>query len=111
LRTLAPAYLRHVLRHPHSLLVRLYGLYTVGRHGRHVLLMQNVFAAARAPLRVRYDLKGSSVDRRAGAEASLQKDADVARVFRVGDTARRRIVDALVRDAGVRHCIRPTLCG
>jgi len=65
IRTILPDYYRHVSEHPHTLLLRLYGLHKLRqiKNKLYFVVISNVFNTGR-DIHTRYDIKGSSVDRR-----------------------------------------------
>lgn len=97
--SLLPAYFRYVSAHPDSLLMRLYGMYRIADQA--VIVTENVLRGSSSLQRV-FDLKGSTIDRAAGAAAKLEKDCDLERTFSVGADWRRRLAAVLVRDVEAR---------
>lgn len=67
LQTIAPKYYQHNLKHPHTLICRILGLYTIknSSYQLHFIAMENVFPV---PPQETYDLKGSSIGRFATEE-------------------------------------------
>ncbi len=57
----------HYQRNPHSLLAKIYGLFTFKGHEiqrtYHLILMKNILACSRDQIIRTYDLKGSKYDR------------------------------------------------
>jgi hypothetical protein len=98
---LLKGYFRHLAANPTSMLLRLLALVRIG--GQWVLIMPNLFAVGRPD--VTFDLKGSTVDRRALDSASTQKDCDVTRVFAVGSKVRHRMAASLVADVKARFFV------
>jgi len=76
LRRLLPSYYQHISKYPHSLLIRLLGAYavTLGKTKVYVLIMANLFTKQ---VELKYDIKGSWVDRKAEHSSSVKKDNDL----------------------------------
>eukprot|EP00929_Paragymnodinium_shiwhaense_P110067 TRINITY_DN76783_c0_g1_i1.p1 TRINITY_DN76783_c0_g1~~TRINITY_DN76783_c0_g1_i1.p1 ORF type:complete len:474 (-),score=89.72 TRINITY_DN76783_c0_g1_i1:55-1476(-) len=105
-----PDYLRHVRERDNSLLPRFYGLYRIEQVDCEsvFVVMGNVFAA-RHPIVARFDIKGSTHNRKAsekecrkGLSATL-KDVDLLRrgnplVLNAGDQALSYLLDAVDAD-------------
>ncbi len=64
-KSILPDYYRHLSEHPHSLLLRVFGLHKLKQVKTKVYfaVISNVFNTERE-IHARYDIKGSSVDRR-----------------------------------------------
>ena len=108
---LLPDYTRHVRAHPHSLLPRFCGAFTLrlpGAGPSHFVALNNVFGAAEGTMHRRYDLKGSTVGRSAAAsggggpaeEGAVLKDNDLARPLRLARASALEAIGAQV-DADV----------
>ena len=91
---LLPEYTRHMRAHPHSLLPRFCGAFTLrlpGAGPSPFVALNNGFGAAEGTMHRRYDLKGSTVGRSAAAsggggpaeEGAVLKDNDLARPLRL----------------------------
>jgi len=83
LRALAPAFAAHFSHNPNSLINRFLGQFKMFLYGRtiHFVIIQSVFSAAppRSILTVKYDLKGSWVNRSAKPGDATLKDNDLRR--------------------------------
>jgi len=80
LESMLPAYFAHLLAHPDSLLIKLFGSFRVKlqrpyKQTVHFLIMRNVFnSPLHKPIHVRFDLKGSTYGR---AARENEKEQDV----------------------------------
>jgi hypothetical protein len=95
---LLPAYTEHMRQHPNSLLVKIFGLFrTVA--GQHFMVLENVL-----PLKpvVVYDMKGSTIHRRAaeGSGTLLDKNwKDDNRFVLLNAATRDAVMDQIAKDA------------
>jgi len=65
-----PAYTKHVIENPDSLISKIYGIFTFERNDisgskTHILLMRNIASCPGEYIERTFDLKGSSFDREA----------------------------------------------
>lgn len=86
LRDIADDYLVHLQNHPGTRLTKIYGAHTMEIYGReiHFIVMNNLFLGQE--VNRRYDLKGSWVNRSAGAspsENAVLKDSDLHEKFQI----------------------------
>jgi hypothetical protein len=105
-----PAYCRHLEKHPSSLCVRFFGLYSLAVDGfadlatLRVVAMSNVFhLPPTAALEEQYDLKGSWVQRHSAAHDAdrhaLGMDTDLTRNLDLTEHDRKAFVEQAAADA------------
>ena len=103
---LLPAYVRHVETRRHTLLPRFMGAYRIlfpGKKNVHFVVMTNVFSTPRV-IHERFDLKGSTHGRTAGAKNLEQypdlvrKDLDLHVPFALRPDARSTILEEISSD-------------
>jgi len=125
-------YLRHMTKHPKSLLSRFLGLYSVRMYGQvqYLVVMNNLFYTSRLyKINERYDLKGSKVNRSAkkvpGKTPTLKDNDFYKQIFLTRslaqDTVQQLKLDSqFLRDqnimdysllVGIHNCIEPTIQG
>jgi len=80
MESLLPDYYNHLISYPQSLLIRLLGTcaVTFGSTTVYVLIMANLFIK---PIKNKFDLKGSWVDRTGEENSSVKKDNDLPSDF------------------------------
>ena len=111
LRKIAYDYYTHIQKNPDSMIVRLYGLHKVrlARLQRYisVVVMENLFYNENnLKMNERYDLKGSTIGRRAwkGSKTSSDKfkktlkDLDLSTTIAVGHEAKQQLMEQLRAD-------------
>ncbi|CAG9334371.1 unnamed protein product [Blepharisma stoltei] len=106
MRKILKDYHIHLKNNPHSMLCRIYGLYTIkvpGVTSLDIILMQNVLYGVE-PL-FTFDIKGSTVGRTAcdkGKPSGPLKDLDLIKfkhIFELSEDDKIRIVDIIVNDS------------
>eukprot|EP01064_Diplonema_japonicum_P026819 TRINITY_DN3840_c6_g1_i1.p1 TRINITY_DN3840_c6_g1~~TRINITY_DN3840_c6_g1_i1.p1 ORF type:complete len:898 (+),score=186.15 TRINITY_DN3840_c6_g1_i1:149-2842(+) len=108
LRRFLPAYYNHVMKYPSTLLTRYFGLHALGHGGdkMYFLVMNNVMQPPeRFPIQLRYDLKGSTVNRttpldRRKNDVAL-KDLDFKRKLEIDSELRRLLMNQIRADSGL----------
>lgn len=96
---LCPAYVKHLTANAGSLLGKLFGLFRVASSGRHFVVMENVLPFKPA---VVYDMKGSTVHRRAkeGSSTLLDKNwQDDNRFVALSSSVRDAVMAQIVKDS------------
>jgi Phosphatidylinositol-4-phosphate 5-Kinase/MIT (microtubule interacting and transport) domain len=98
-------YYNYVRANPNTLLIRFFGLYTLRQRERdmHFVVMENL-CPPETHVVARYDLKGSTVGRRASAserrkKTPVLKDLDFARRIEFGPARRHMFMHQLTADA------------
>jgi len=80
LRKILPQYYTYIKKHPHSLLVKYFGMHRVKPHRRdriYFLIMGSVFHSEKGlEIHEQYDLKGSKKGRKSRPTESMKKDLD-----------------------------------
>jgi len=80
LRKILPQYYNYIKKHPHSLLVKYFGMHRVKPHRRdriYFLIMGSVFHSEEGmEIHEQYDLKGSTKGRKSHPTESMKKDLD-----------------------------------
>merc|ERR1712060_759881 len=80
LRKILPQYYKYIKKHPHSLLVKYFGMHRVKPHRRdriYFLIMGSVFHSEEGlEIHEQYDLKGSTKGRKSRPTESMKKDLD-----------------------------------
>jgi len=80
LRKILPQYYKYIKKHPHSLLVKYFGMHRVKPHRRdriYFLIMGSVFySEENMEIHEQYDLKGSTKGRKSCPTESMKKDLD-----------------------------------
>jgi 1-phosphatidylinositol-4-phosphate 5-kinase len=87
-----PNYFLHILQHPNTLLTRLYGLHKISTEkirNTCFVVMENIFMDYE--IDETYDLKGSTIGRKADGTSAIKKDLDLNRRILLG-TERRNIL-------------------
>jgi hypothetical protein len=104
LRSILPGYVNYMFENPHSFLTHFYGMYRVTMpdlgHKIHFVIMKSVFNTEKEIHKI-YDLKGSTVGRRAKRGDSVHKDLDILDEgwkIRVGQPVKQAMMDQLRRD-------------
>lgn len=104
LRSILPGYVNYMFENPHSFLTHFYGLYRVMMpdlgHKIHFVIMKSVFNTEKEIHKI-YDLKGSTVGRRAKRGDSVHKDLDILDEgwkIRVGQPVKKAMMSQLRRD-------------
>jgi len=105
LRSILPDYVNYMFQNPYSFLTHFYGMYRVMMpnlgHKIHFVIMKSVFNTEKEIHKI-YDLKGSTVGRRAKRGDSVHKDLDILEEgwkIRVGQPVKKAMMDQLQRDA------------
>ncbi|KAK9800236.1 hypothetical protein WJX73_003652 [Symbiochloris irregularis] len=111
---LLPQYCQHVERHPHTLLIKFYGLHRVrplkGAKVRFIV-MNNVFQTS-LPIHQRYDLKGSTQGRGQGrgaapnGSATILKDLDLNIQLKLEESWQNRLQWQLAQDCRLLEQLR-----
>jgi 1-phosphatidylinositol-4-phosphate 5-kinase len=105
LKSLLPAYYKHMWNRRKSLLPRFYGAYsiTIQNHEKHFVVMASVFKdAPNGKVHQCYDLKGSWIDRHAGIKAAhggTYKDMDVHKPLRIEHASAEALLEELKHDS------------
>ncbi|KAK9917488.1 hypothetical protein WJX75_004962 [Coccomyxa subellipsoidea] len=109
---LLPKYVAHVEKHPHTLLVKFFGLYRVTpENGSKVrfIVMNNVFQNA-LPIAKQYDLKGSTQGRTSATDApkpaTILKDLDLDIKVKLEEGWHDRLMDQLAADCSLLEELR-----
>ncbi|EIE18182.1 PIP5K-domain-containing protein [Coccomyxa subellipsoidea C-169] len=109
---LLPKYAAHVEKHPHTLLVKFFGLYRVTpENGSKVrfIVMNNVFQNA-LPIAKQYDLKGSTQGRTSATDAprpaTILKDLDLDIKVKLEEGWHDRLMDQLAADCALLEELR-----
>ena len=104
LRSILPDYVSFMFENPHSFLTHFYGMYRVTMpdlgHKIHFVIMKSVFNTEKEIHKI-YDLKGSTVGRRAKRGDSVHKDLDILDEgwkIRVGHHVKKAMMEQLRRD-------------
>lgn len=105
LRQILPDYYNHLRNNPHSFLTHFYGMYRVkipdlGK-SVHFVIMKSVFNTELEIHKI-WDLKGSTLGRRAKRGDSVHKDLDIldeGRKIVVGPNTKKEIMKILTKDA------------
>lgn len=99
------SYYQHMVSSPNSLIIKIFALYTLRTPQRdlHFMVMENI-APPRAPIHVKYDLKGSTFGRTAPAterakKIPLLKDMDFQRRLYLGPTRRAIFLEQAAADS------------
>lgn len=101
------SYFQHLEKEPNTLVIKMYGLLTVRVHNEprclHFVIMENI-APPKAPIKVRFDLKGSTFGRTASESEKrkavpLLKDMDFQRRLYLGPRRRASFLDQIRVDA------------
>ena len=112
LRSILPRYVDYLERNPNSLLTRVYGLHRVRLAREQVVIslavMGNIFPPSdRVKVKEKYDLKGSSIDRRVLKPGSGEgkppsgvtlKDNDLNKTFVIGPEKKSELMSQLRSD-------------
>ncbi|KAK9845785.1 hypothetical protein WJX81_002291 [Elliptochloris bilobata] len=105
---LLPRYTAHVLKHPHTLLIKFFGLYRVtpanGAKVRFVV-MNNLFPTS-LPVQRQYDLKGSTLGRTAAGRGAVLKDLDLDLTIRLEDGWHDKLFAQLAADCALLEELR-----
>jgi len=104
LRQILPDYYNHMKNNPHSFLTHFYGMYRVkipdlGK-SIHFVIMKSVFNTELEIHKI-WDLKGSTLGRRAKRGDSVHKDLDLleeGRKLRVGERTKEGLIQVLKKD-------------
>lgn len=105
LRRILPSYYGHVKQNPETLLTKFFAMVRVKpHHGRNIrlLVMNNIFPPGK-DIVTKYDLKGSSVGRRASdaerlKKGCIMKDLDLAEPLKLGTERKAKLLGQLARD-------------
>jgi 1-phosphatidylinositol-4-phosphate 5-kinase len=104
-RNMLFSYYRYVLAQPNTLLIKIFALYTLRSRDKdlHFMVMENI-APPKAPITVRFDLKGSTYGRTAPPaerlkQVPLLKDNDFQRRLYLGPTRRRLFLSQALSDS------------
>eukprot|EP01061_Rhynchopus_euleeides_P045328 TRINITY_DN8087_c0_g2_i1.p1 TRINITY_DN8087_c0_g2~~TRINITY_DN8087_c0_g2_i1.p1 ORF type:complete len:972 (+),score=300.57 TRINITY_DN8087_c0_g2_i1:23-2938(+) len=106
LRRFLPSYYEHIMTNPHTLLTRYFGLHALAYGGEkmYFLVMNNVMQPPEhLPIQLRYDLKGSTVNRttpidRRKDDVAL-KDLDFKRKLEVSPETRKQLMNQVRADS------------
>jgi 1-phosphatidylinositol-4-phosphate 5-kinase len=97
---LLPSYVDYLTEHPHSLLTKFVGFHSVTLYNTsiYIVVMRSVFLTQKT-IHMRFDLKGSWVNRHAGRKEGVLKDNDLNFQISLHSAERQAFLDTLQADA------------
>ena len=104
LQSMLPKYYHYLTNNPHSFLTHFYGLYRLTTQTGQQIYFSIMKSILDTPLKIQhtYDLKGSTLGRKAKPNETVMKDLDILkqeRKLRLGASTKHHVLDQLRRDA------------